>query len=423
MARRILFLSSVDPLHGPGRLMFDTYEAMKRGGYEVDFYTRYTVPGHPELHALCGGGPDLRTRVRDYVFTRMQKPAYYFFYCREEHPPVPTAHILKQLDGHYDLIYIGFWQGLLSFETVARIHDKFQAPVVLATVDMSVMTGGCHYPHDCTRYKQQCGRCPGLKHPCFDTFTQHNVAYRASFYDRIKPVILTNTYVAGIFEDSRLLHGRNIVPIYPVIDERFFCPKEKAPLRNRFSIPSQKTFIMLAGVQNFQDDRKGGRYLVSALKAFYNSLSDRERAQVMLLCVGNMSSGTERELCFDHKCLGYVELKELADLYAVADVFLSPSIEDGGPLMVNQALSCGTPVVSFQIGTALDVVQGKRTGYCARLRDADDFAEGIRQHFMMTAAEREERSGRCREVALETTAFTACVQSLDRLMETFAKQA
>ena len=75
MGKRILFLSSADPLHGPGRLMLDTYEVMKRGGYEVDFYTQYTVPGHPELRALCGDGPDLCTRIRNYLFTRLQKPA------------------------------------------------------------------------------------------------------------------------------------------------------------------------------------------------------------------------------------------------------------------------------------------------------------------------------------------------------------
>jgi len=91
--------------------------------------------------------------------------------------------------------------------------------------------------------------------------------------------------------------------------------------------------------------------------------------------------------------------------------------------MVNQALSCGTPVVSFQIGTALDVVEGKGTGYCARLKDAEDFAAGIRRHFLMTQAQRTEVSERCREVALETTSFDACVRSIDQLMETVAKHA
>ena len=422
MGRRILFISSADPLHGPGRLMLDTYAVMKRSGYEVDFFTQYTVPDHPELRALCGDGPDLRARIRNYLFTRLQKPAYYFFYGREERPPVPVKRILRQLKGPYDLIYIGFWQGLLSFETVARIHERFQAPVALFAVDMAVMTGGCHYPHACTRYKQQCGRCPGLISPVFDRFTHHNLQYRASFYEQIRPVVLCNSYSAALFRGSRLLRERAIVKVFPAIDEQLFCSKEKAPLRAHFGVPAEKTFVLLAGAQNFQDDRKGGRYLLAALNAFYAGLSDDERKRVLLLCVGNMAPEMEKEIRFDYRAMGYVALDVLAELYALSDVFLSPSIEDGGPLMVNQALSCGTPVVSFQVGTALDVVDGKGTGYCARLRDPDDFAAGIRQLYVLTAERREAVARRCREVALETTSFAACGRALDQLFEKAERQ-
>ena len=420
MSKRLLFISSVDPLHGPGRLMLDTYEAMKRGGYEVDFYTQYTVSGHSEIHALCGDGPDLRTRIKNYVFTRMQKPAYYFFYGREERPPVSVSHILKQLKGPYDLIYIGFWQGLLSFETVWKIYEKYNAPVVFSAVDYSTMTGGCHYPHACQRYQDACGHCPALRVP--DSFTRHNLRYRIRFYERVNPIILCNTQSVILFRKSSLLRDRRLIRGYPIIDESMFSPKEKSSLRSRYKLPADHCFVMLAGVQNFNDDRKGGRYLVDALNYFYDGLTTAEREEVLLVLVGTPSPELE-QIRLEHRSLGFVSLDALADLYALSDLFLSPSIEDAGPMMVNQALSCGTPVVSFEIGTALDVVKGKGTGYCARLKDADDFAAGIRQHFLMTTAEREAVSKRCREVALETTSFDACVRSIDRLMETVDKNA
>lgn len=416
MSKRILFISSVDPLHGPGRLMLDTYEAMKRGGYEVDFYTQYTVSGHPEIYALCGDGPDLRTRIRNYVFTRMQKPAYYFFYGREEQPPVPVSLILKQLKGPYDLIYIGFWQGLLSFKTVSSIWERYHAPVALAAVDCSVMTGGCHYPHDCQGYRHECGHCPGLKASWFDTFTRHNMSYRATFYKKIDPLIVCNTHTERMFRESSLLRDSHLVRGYPVIDESFFRPRDKSALRKKYEIPDEKQFILLAGVQNFSDDRKGGRYMLEALEAFHGNLSVKDRQKILFLSVGHPSLEMSR-ISLDHRSLGYVDLESLAELYALSDLFLSPSIEDAGPMMVNQALSCGTPVVSFRIGTALDVVEGKGTGYCARLKDAEDFAAGIRQHFLMTQAQRAEMSERCREVALEMTSFHACVRLINRMME------
>ena len=416
MSRRILFLSSADPLHGPGRLMLDIYEAMKRGGYEVDFYTQYSVPGYPDIHALCGEGPSLRVRIRNYVFLRMQKPAYYFFYCREERPPVPTSHILKQINGHYDLIYIGFWQGLLSFDSVSRIHDKFKAPVALACVDCSVMTGGCHYPHECDRYKKNCGHCPGLKKLIPDTFTKHNVSFRTAFYDRIDPFILCNSYTEKVFQGSSLLRNRRFVRGYPIIDESLFCPRDKASLRKKYGVDVEHRFILLAGAQHFKEDRKGGRYLVEALNLFYEQLTVEERKKVLLLIVGHPSSEMEQIHC-ERRSLGYVNFETLAELYALSDLFLSPSIEDAGPMMVNQAISCGTPVVSFLIGTALDVVEGKGTGYCAQLRDATDFASGIMKFFMLTSSEREAVSVRCRKLAMDTTSYEACSHSIDKLFE------
>ena len=206
--------------------------------------------------------------------------------------------------------------------------------------------------------------------------------------------------------------------MFPPIDEQLFCPKDKASLRERFGIPASREFVLLAGAQNFQDDRKGGRYLLAALNAFYEGLSEAERERILLLCVGNMAPEMAQAIRLDYRAMGYVALDVLADLYALSDVFLSPSVEDGGPLMVNQALSCGTPVVSFQVGTALDVVDGKGTGYCARLRDAEDFAEGIRRHFRMTAGQRAAQSERCRDMALATTSYEACIRSLDRLLKT-----
>ena len=416
MGRRILFLSSADPLHGPGRLAWDMYQAMLRGGYRVDFHTQYSVAGHPEIHALCGDAPDIKTRIYRYLFTRVQKPAYYFFYGREECPPVPVSRILERIDGDgYDMILIAFWQGLLSFETVKRLWEKYRAPVVFATMDCSVMTGGCHYPHGCTRYRERCGSCPGLRGFRPDTFTRHNVAYRESFYDQVDPVILCNTYVGGIFRESTLLRDRRISTFFPVVDETQFRPQDKTSLRSRFGIPSGKRFVMLAGAQNFRDDRKGGRYLVEAVNLFYDRLSPEDREGALLLTVGTPDPEMDAAIRIDHRPMGYVDLDTLSCLYSLSDVFLSPSVEDAGPLMVNQALSCGTPVVCFRIGTAIDVVDGRGTGFCAPLRDAGGFQEGIFRCWSMDAAEREAVSARCREVALETTSYSTFAALLDTL--------
>jgi glycosyltransferase involved in cell wall biosynthesis len=67
----------------------------------------------------------------------------------------------------------------------------------------------------------------------------------------------------------------------------------------------------------------------------------------------------------------------LALAYQAADLFVCPSVEDGGPMMIAEAMMCGTPVVAFDSGMAPDLIRHRANGYLARVRDAGDLAEGL----------------------------------------------
>ena len=54
-----------------------------------------------------------------------------------------------------------------------------------------------------------------------------------------------------------------------------------------------------------------------------------------------------------------------------------PSMQDNLPLTVLESLSCETPVVCFDIGGMLDIMDHKITGYLAKSFDVDDLAKGI----------------------------------------------
>lgn len=59
---------------------------------------------------------------------------------------------------------------------------------------------------------------------------------------------------------------------------------------------------------------------------------------------------------FDSIGIDYVQLEKLPEIYAISTCYICPSIDDAGPMMVNQSLCCGTPVVGFEIGSVLQVV-------------------------------------------------------------------
>ena len=151
-------------------------------------------------------------------------------------------------------------------------------------------------------------------------------------------------------------------------------------------------------------------YLINALRVFKSAIKDKAD-EVLLLVAGHHAGTLLENLPFEAKNLGYIPFKDLPVVYSAASAFLCPSTDDAGPSMVNQALSCGTPVVAFEIGTALDMVLGHNTGYCAKLRDSKDFAKGILGLFNATPEEYAAVCGACRDIALERTTEESFVQN------------
>lgn len=67
----------------------------------------------------------------------------------------------------------------------------------------------------------------------------------------------------------------------------------------------------------------------------------------------------------------------MAELYSLADAFVTPAIEDNLPNTVMEALASGTPVVAFNTGGIPDMVDHLKNGYLARYKSPADLAAGI----------------------------------------------
>lgn len=145
--------------------------------------------------------------------------------------------------------------------------------------------------------------------------------------------------------------------------------------------------------------RKGLKELIESLKILKEKIDDP--SQIHLAIAGNNLTGFEALLPFSYTKLGYLDHNNLPKAFQAADVFVSPSIEDSGPMMVNQSIMCGTPVVSFEIGVALDLVHNNETGYKAKLKNTEDFAAGIESILRLSPSDYNKMSNNCRKIGLE----------------------
>ncbi|MFC1760092.1 glycosyltransferase, partial [Candidatus Neomarinimicrobiota bacterium] len=104
--------------------------------------------------------------------------------------------------------------------------------------------------------------------------------------------------------------------------------------------------------------------------------------------------------------------ERLASAFQAADLFVCPSIEDAGPMMINQSIMCGTPVVSFKMGVALDLIHTGITGYRATLRDINDMATGIKYILELDEKSYCKISQNCRELGLKLCHPKVRIESL-----------
>jgi len=82
-----------------------------------------------------------------------------------------------------------------------------------------------------------------------------------------------------------------------------------------------------------------------------------------------------------------------------ADLFIFPARADNLPLVLQESMACGTPMVSFKVGGVPDLVRPGITGYLATPEDVKDFCNGIVQ--LLEDQSRSRMGQQCRVIALD----------------------
>jgi glycosyltransferase involved in cell wall biosynthesis/protein-tyrosine-phosphatase len=83
-----------------------------------------------------------------------------------------------------------------------------------------------------------------------------------------------------------------------------------------------------------------------------------------------------RQLRIDHACVFVGERTDVYDLVAAMDVFVLPSLDEGIPMALLEAMALGTPVVATAVGGVPDVVTHRASGLLVDPGDEQGLAEG-----------------------------------------------
>jgi glycosyltransferase involved in cell wall biosynthesis len=306
-------------------------------------------------------------------------PARMFNFDRE--PDLDTSVFFQQPKGSVDILMLHWITGLLTVEMIHRLYQHFQCPIVWLMMDMEPVTGGCHYAFDCTGYTRQCGNCPQIE-PRGEQDVSREVWEKKKRLLQPLPItfVAANSNARGMIERSSLFGSHRIADIPVPLDDRIFRPFDQRAARDLLHVP-QDARVIFFGASSMEDPRKGIPELLAALQLLWNRLDQGgivDGKQVMLLVAGRNGRLVVDRQPFQAVNVGYLrDDLTLALAYQAADLFVCPSVEDGGPMMIAEAMMCGSPVVAFHSGMAPDLIRHRENGYLARIRDALDLAEGL----------------------------------------------
>ena len=266
--------------------------------------------------------------------------------------------------------------GMLSLSDIERIL-KSGKRVVWTMHDLWAATGICHYAGTCEAFKTECRNCPVLGTDKGQDLSTIIFRRKKKLYASGRITFVScSQWLRREAMQSKLMEGQEVVSIPNAIDTQKFHPTDKTEARHRRGLPTHQTLLLFGSVK-VSEERKGFAYLVQACQ-----ILDRKhpelRQKLAIVVVGSHVEEVDRQLPFEVWKQGYVaDEHAMAEVYAAADVYVTPSLEDNLPNTIMEAMACGIPCVGFDTGGIPEMIDHEKNGYVARYRDAEDLAQGI----------------------------------------------
>ncbi len=309
---------------------------------------------------------------------------YSFLSKNEASENIHIESMLKIVGFTPDFVFTGMTIDFLNSTDLLNIYNATKAKIYNITVDMNHFTGGCHYSWGCEGYIKGCDKyCPAITEEHEKITAKNNFerkyenAQKANFQIIAgSGLTLLEAQNSKIYKSQKTIHNIN-----SLIDTKLLNSKNKSIAKKVFSL-SNDCFYILTGAQNMEDPRKGFSYLLQALEMLDRELPMQKKEKIVLLVVSNSVNEEFGRVTFKKQKIDYIkDYRLLSLLYQAADLFINTSIEDSGPMMVSEALACGTPVVGFDTGILTNMVIDDYNGYKAPVMDSRKLAEGIRKVF------------------------------------------
>lgn len=276
-----------------------------------------------------------------------------------------TQRFIKQIEEiKPDIIHLHNIHGYyLNINIFFKYLEKADIPVVWTLHDCWPITGHCtnFESANCQKWKMLCSDCPQTKsYPAslFVDRSEKNYLLKKEIFTSIRRMV-----IVPVSEWLRRILSESFLSQYPIqiintgIDTNMFKPVSADRFREKYKI--KEKFIIL-GVASAWIPSKGFLDFIKLSKKLDSS------SVIVLIGVTNSQIKT-----LPSNMIGILRtenVRELAEAYSAANVFLNPTYEDNFPTTNLEALACGVPVVTYKTGGSVESVSSE-TGFTVEKGD------------------------------------------------------
>jgi glycosyltransferase involved in cell wall biosynthesis len=213
--------------------------------------------------------------------------------------------------------------------------------------DCWALTGHCaNFDYvECNKWQSTCSNCPQVNSYPSSLIDNslNNIKLKSSLYkEKLNLFIVTpSKWLKNIVNKSILKNFPSTVINNGINTTIFNHTKSLFPRENK------NTFIILC-VANYWNNKKGLNTIIRLSKVLDFNFR--------IIVVGQV----DKKIIKSNTRLTFIKrtnsIKELAELYNSADIFLNPTLEDNFPTVNLEALNCGLPVITYNTGGSPEVI-------------------------------------------------------------------
>jgi glycosyltransferase involved in cell wall biosynthesis len=365
---------------GAGKAIHALHVSLLQKGIESRLLGRLEDDLPADLHATPISA---RHRIPVSLLTRayLWRQRRRFGHWPPDFYPVSFGLDLQNMKGYReaDILHIQWANASTMGPSLWQALRSERRPVIWTLRDMWLMTGGCHFSDSCERYQSGCGDCPKLG--AAERLTSDDVEFKRQHMPPHSVIVALSSTIANQARQSRVLKDHDIRVIANSNNLNELQLIDQSVARSAQVIPAD-AFVAVAGALNFADPRKGGHVLARVIghfkddRLFHTTVFGVGLAPHVAPCpvncnlLGNVS-GNQR----------------LNQLYAAADIFLMPSLQESFGKVTVEAMASGTPVIAFRGTPAEDIITDGVTGWLVPHGDAAAFLQAVQHARCLTRDE------------------------------------